>query len=214
MEKTNVLKESLGTFLRTLWDLMVLNWLWILCCLPLVTVGPATCAMLSVTLKLARGEPVYTAKDFFRRFRSEFKPALLLGLLAMAVLTISCGDIYFALQQTGFARSLYLVIGILAAAVFLTVFSYGFALEAMFENPLKVQLVNAFKLAFVAPGKTVSLWLIWMSPVLVLLLLPMNVVAPLGFLYVLLGASGPAWTCSRVLRDVFDKANGSPVIPQ
>ena len=110
-------------------------------------------------------------------------------------------------------QSLYLVIGILVASVLLTVFSYGFALQAMFENPLKTQLLNACKLAFLSPGKTVALWLIWMFPVLVLLALPLNVVWPLGFLYVLVGASAPAFLNSRILRDIFDRVNGGPVIP-
>ena len=214
MEKSNPLKESLGNFLRNLWDLMILNWLWLLCCLPVLTIGPATCAMLAVTLKLARGEATHAAKDFFCSFRDNFKPALLLGLLATAMLVVACGDIYFALQQTNIFRSMYLVIGILVAAVFLTVFSYVFALQAIFENPLKVQLQNAFKLAFVAPGKTITMWLIWMSPILALVVLPPVAVGMLGFLYIIVGASCPAYLCSRILRNIFDLVNGSPVIPE
>lgn len=214
MEKSNPLKESLGTFLRNLWDLMILNWLCLLCCLPVVTIGPAVCAMLTVTLKLVRGEPAYPVKDFFRSFRENFRPALLLGLLATVILIAALGDLWLALQLEGFLQSLYLVVGILVAAIFLTVFSYVFALQAMFENPLKVQLKNAFKLAFVAPGKTISMWMIWLFPLLVLLALPPMAVKELGFLYVLVGFSGPAYLNSRILRDIFDKVNGSPVIPE
>lgn len=214
MEKSNPLKESLGTFLRNLWDLMILNWLCLLCCLPVFTIGPALCGLLSVTLKLARGESVYPAREFFRSFKENFKQALLLGLLAAVILTAACGDLYFALQLEGFFRSLYLVVGILVFSIFLIVFSYAFSLQAMFENPLKVQLQNAFKLAFVAPGKTISLWMIWLLPVLALVGLSLSVVAPLGFLYILFGISGPALAASRILRDIFDRVNGSPVIPQ
>lgn len=214
MEKTNPLKESLGTFLRTLWDLMILNWLWVLCSLPVLTIGPATCAMLTVTLRLVRGEPAYEVKDFFHGFRANFKPALLLGLLATVILVAACGDLWLALQLEGFLHSLYLVVGILVAAIFLTVFSYVFALQAMFENPLKEQLKNAFKLAFVTPGKTISMWMIWLFPVLFLAVISPMVTSKLGFLYILFGASGPAYLNSRILRDIFDKVNGSPVIPE
>lgn len=214
MKKANPLLESLGAFLRTLFDLMALNWLWLLCSLPLVTMGPATCALLAVTLKLARGEPVYAAKDFFRSFRRNFVPALLMGLLAAAMLVVAGGDIRFALGQSGLYRTVYLALGILIGSLCLTVVSYGFGLLAMFENPLKVQLSNAFKLAFLAPAKTVALWLIWLFPLLVLVALPLNVVWPLGFVYLLVGVSGPAYLNSRILRDVFDRINGSPVIPE
>ena len=92
--------------------------------------------------------------------------------------------------------------------------SYVFALQAMFENPLKVQLQNVFKLAFVAPGKTITMWLIWMSPILALVVLPPVAVGMLGFLYIIVGASCPAYLCSRILRNIFDLVNGRPVIPE
>lgn len=214
MEKIHPLKAALGNGMRILWDLMVVNWLWFLCSLPVVTIGPATCALYSVTLKLARDEPVYPAKEFFLAIRNNFVPALLMGLLSIAILVVACGDLFFALQISGFLQTLYLIIGILATSVCLTIVSFAFALQAMFENPLKKQLANAVKLAFLAPGKTISLWMVTILPILLIVAVPLNVVAPLGFLYLILGASGPAYLNSRTLRGIFDKVNGSPAIPE
>ena len=50
MEKTHPLKEFLGTGLRHLWDLMVLNWMWFLCSLP-VMVGVAVYAVCILVFK-------------------------------------------------------------------------------------------------------------------------------------------------------------------
>lgn len=205
MEKQNVLKESLGSFLRNLWDLMLLNWLWVLCSLPLVTAGPATCGLYAVTLKLARKEPVYPVKDFFRGFRENLKPGLLLGGLTALLAVVAGGDAYFAVSQTGPIRSGYLVLAIVIASVAMTVLAYGFALQAMFETPLKLQLLNVMKLAVVAPGRTVLLWLILLAPAGILLLLPPAASQLLGPLYVMLGISGPVYACSRILRNLFDK---------
>lgn len=205
MEQRNVLKESLGTFLRNSWDLIILNWLWILCSLPVVTIGPATCGLYSVTLKLARKESVYPVKEFFRGFRDNFKTGLVLGLMALALLVVCAGDAYFALTQAGQFRSLYLVIAVIMASLLLTLVAYSFALQAMFENPLKRQLQNVVKLAFVAPVRTVQLWLILLIPVIVFLLLPPVALKMLGFLYMILGISGPVFACSHILRKVFDK---------
>lgn len=213
MKQSNTLKESLGSFLHNLWDLMILNWLWLLCSLPLITVGPASCALYYVTLKLVRGEAVYPVKDFFRTFRDNFKPGLLLGLLAAVLLTVAAGDAFFAVQQTGMLRTVYLVIAIVVGALFLTLTCFAFPLQAMFENPLKIQLRNAFLLAFTAPGKTLLLWAIALIPAAAALLLPPVALRMLGFLYVILGASGPVFLSSRILRDLFDRINGAPVIP-
>ena len=54
MKQQDKLKESLLRFLHDLFDLMVVNWLFLLCSLPVLTVGPAACGLYTVTLKLAR----------------------------------------------------------------------------------------------------------------------------------------------------------------
>ena len=214
MEKQNKLKDSLLRFLRDLFDLTILNWLWLLCCLPVFTLGSATCGLYTVTLKMAREEPVSPVKDFFRGFRENFKPGLLLGLAVVLLAVVSAGDVWFALNISGGLHTLYLVIAMLMGVICLILLSFSFALQAMFDNPLKTQLVNAFKLAVVAPGKTVLLWLILLLPVLAALLLPVVIVQALGFLYVVLGISGPVYGASFLLRTIFDKVNGSPVVAQ
>ena len=213
MRQTDKLKSSLGYFLRTMFDLMVLNGLWFLCSLPLVTIGPATCALYSVTLKLARDEDASAVKGFFLAFRDNLKAGFLLELMALVLGVVAGVDAWFALQQTGLFQTVYLVVAVIIGAVFLTFLCYTFPLQAMFRNSLKVQIKNAFALAFVSPVKTIMLWLITLFPIAAALLLPRNIVGILGFLYLMVGFSGPVFLNSRILRDVFDKVNGSPVIP-
>ena len=55
--------------LRLIW----LNLLWFLCCLPVVTIGAATTALYSVTLKYARDEEGYLTRSFFQAFRQNFR---------------------------------------------------------------------------------------------------------------------------------------------
>lgn len=212
MKRFDSLKASFGYFLRTMGDLMVLNWLWIVCSLPVVTIGPATCALYCVTLKVARDEDTAVIKGFFRAFRDNLKPGIILGLIALALGVISAVDAFFALQQEGMFRTVYLVIACIMGAVCLIFVCYTFALQAMFRNPLKTQIKNAFSLAFIAPGKTIMMWLITLFPVAAALFLPRLAIQSLGFLYVMMAFSGPVFLNSRILRDVFDKVNGGPVI--
>ena len=193
-------------------DLMILNWLWFFTSLPVITIGPASCAMYSVTLKLVRGEHAATVRDYFRAFRDNFKKGLVLGLIAIAFVLVAFVDYRFALAQTGLFNKLYLALAILIGSLGLTFIAYVFPLQAMFENPLKQQIKNAFALSVSAPGKTLMMWLILVFPVAALLL-PTVVLAMLGFLYLIFGFSGPAYINSRILRDIFDKVNGSPVRP-
>ncbi|MBR3949042.1 MAG: YesL family protein [Oscillospiraceae bacterium] len=212
MKQQSKLKDSLLRFLRDLFDLTVLNWLWLVCSLPIVTVGPATCALYAVTLKMAREEPVSPVKDFFRGFRVNAKPGFLLGLAAAVLLAAAAGDLWLARQLTGNFRTLYLVVAVMVAVIFLIFLAYTFPLQAMFDSSVKTHIKNAFKLTVVAPVKTLFLWLILLIPVLFALVLPPVAVASLGFLYIIAGISGPVYGASYILRNLFDYVNGSPVV--
>lgn len=210
MKQRSAALESLENFLRTMGDLMILNWLWFLCSLPIVTVGPATCALYSVTLKLAHGEPASTAKDFFLSFRTNWKEGFLLSLIALLLAVVAAGDAWFALQQTGSYRTLYLVVAAVIGVIFLIFICYTFALQAKFENPLKQQIKNAFLLAFISPGRTIAMWLILVFPLVFALLIPQIAVQMLGFVYLMLAVSGPAYLNSQLLCKVFEKVGAIP----
>ncbi|MFQ9510793.1 MAG: DUF624 domain-containing protein, partial [Lachnospiraceae bacterium] len=53
------LDNPVWRFIGKLVDVALLNLLWIICCIPIVTIGPATTAMYYVTLKLVRDEEGY-----------------------------------------------------------------------------------------------------------------------------------------------------------
>ncbi len=208
MDRRNKLRASLGAFLRTLCDLMLLNLLWALCVLPVVTVGPATGALCAVSLKLARGEPVATLQTFFTAFRSGFRRAVLLGLLGLGGLAVAYVDWRFALAQTGSVRVLFLVVAVVISAAALAYWAWAFALHAGFENSLKGTIKNAFSLAFVEPGKTLLIWLAIAAPVLIALLLPEVAVIYLGWAYILFAVSAPAYFAARSQVKVFERFGG------
>lgn len=212
MKQQDFLKSSFLHFLRILGDLMVLNLLWFICCIPIITVGPASCGMYSVLLKLARKEQTSTIKDFFRAFKENIKAGLVIGVLVLVLVLVTIVDASFAANIEGTLQTVYIVVAAIIGAIALTLYCYAFAVQAMFENPLKVQLKNVFSLAFVNPGKTIMMWLIAAFPVIVGVALPQYIVARLGFLYLIMGVSGPAYLISRLLRDIFDKVNGAPIV--
>ena len=65
------LLDRLGT-------LLILNLLFLLCSLPIVTVGAASTALYTVTLREARGDARSILSGFFTAFRKNFWKATLL----------------------------------------------------------------------------------------------------------------------------------------
>ena len=76
--------------MERVWTLVVLNVLWVLCSLPVVTIGPSTAALYQVLGKVIQGEDSHTARKFFAAWRENFKCALLVWLPMLAVLVL-CG---------------------------------------------------------------------------------------------------------------------------
>lgn len=62
-----------------------LNILWLVCSLPIVTIGASTTALFYVTLKMAEDRDDGLTRMFFKAFRENFKPATKLWLILLAV---------------------------------------------------------------------------------------------------------------------------------
>ncbi|MDO4471106.1 MAG: YesL family protein, partial [Bacillota bacterium] len=73
-------------------DFLLLNFLFILTSLPIVTLGASITALYSVNLKMVRNEESYITRDYFRAFRKNFKiatPAFLFFLFMGSLMGIN-----------------------------------------------------------------------------------------------------------------------------
>lgn len=208
MDRGSTLKESLGRFLRVLGDLLLVNALWFVCSLPVITAGPATCAAFSVLMKVVREESNGTIGEFFGTFKKSFKNGLFLGLIADALIIIIAVNVMFAMRQSRPLSVIYFILSGILGVLLLIFISYVFALEARFENTVKGHIVNAFKLAVISPGKTLTMWLVYAILPASMLLLPEVAVYYLGWFYLLFGVSLPLYINSKTLRNLFDRIPG------
>ena len=214
MEGKSKLASSLGLFLRRLWDLMVLNILWILCCLPVFTFGPATSALSRVMITLVRGGSEAVAKNFFLAFRRDFGKAVILGLIGLLGLAVAVSDILFAVSLTGGMRIVFLIVAVLVSSLVFSYLAYVFALHAFFENSIVGQIKNALSLAAAAPLDTLKIWFCFAVPVAAFLLLPEIAVIYIGFLYILFGISAPAYFAAKHQSKVIARFDGTQSVQE
>ena len=73
-------------------DLLLLNLLGAVCCLPVLTAGPALAALAGTSLLLVRGEEEGVVRTYFRVFRGSLKKGVALGLLFLAAGTVLAVD--------------------------------------------------------------------------------------------------------------------------
>lgn len=131
-------------FISRLWDLLQLNFFWLLCSLPIVTIGASTVAACSVALKMAEDTEGYIARSFWKAFKENLKCGIPLGILGLIAVYAVYLDFQFwnATESVGF-----LVMGIIAIFAFSMGFIYAFPLMARYENTLVKTLKNSYEIS-------------------------------------------------------------------
>ncbi len=131
-------------FLGRVADLVWLNILYIICCLPIFTIGAATSALYYVTMKMVADEEGYITKSFFKSFKDNFKQATIIWLFLMLAGFIFFIDFRILRSMEGTpSKVIYVIICVVAMLVmFMT--TYIFPLLAKFENTIKNSIKNAF----------------------------------------------------------------------
>ena len=130
--------------LSRLADLAILNILWLICSLPIVTVGAATTALVSVTMKMTDDKEGYIFRSYIKAFRKNFKQSTIAWLIILVVILVLGADYYIMCQWDSELSFAMKTIVILAALIVLFVGLYMFPLIAKFENTMKEYFRNAF----------------------------------------------------------------------
>ncbi|MBR2540961.1 MAG: YesL family protein [Mogibacterium sp.] len=187
-------------FLSRLVDLVMLNVITLIYCLPLITAGGALTAMNYVLLHLHRGDESYIIRMFRKSFRENFRQGIPEGLLALAAAGITAVDLW-ALHGSGSraATLMMIVITIIAVMIFVTCV-YMFALQSRYENKVSGTILNAVRLAIGNLPTSVgmaAIWLIWIA-----ILVFLYRAAPLFFL--IFGLTMPGYLCTMLYNRIFE----------
>jgi uncharacterized membrane protein YesL len=133
-------------FMQSLLALVKINFLWLLCSIPIVTMGAATIAAFDVTMKMAKDEEGYVAHQFMRAFKANIRNGIPLGILFLFCLYAVWLDFSLFNQLEGNPMIL-LVMGMVSGFIFLMAFIFAFPLQARYENTLFRTLKNSVDIA-------------------------------------------------------------------
>ena len=154
-----------------IFDVFILNSLWLLCCLPIFTIGPSTIAFYYSMINLIYGEEKSISKDFFYSFKQNFKQGISLGLLLTIIGIFLIADVFMCYKSgTGiytFFMAFFLILFFLWAFIAL----YSFPLLAKFDKTNKDILIWAFVLSMKHVGRTILMLIlpvvgIWLCHIL------------------------------------------------
>ena len=181
-------------------DLMWLNILTMICCIPIITIGPSLTAMHYMALKIVRNEECYITRGFFKSFKENFFQGMIIGVLTLFITLLLVGDfVLLRNPELGFGKFLQIMITIIAVLFTFTVL-YVYPVLAKFANTTWRTIKNAFLMSIMQFPKTLLMIVIWALPLLLLWISGRTV--PIVFL---IGLSGPAWLCAHLYNKFFRK---------
>ena len=147
-------------------DLLVAGFLWLLCSIPVITIGTATAALYYTVVKVVRRGRDTVARSFFHSFRNNLRQgicATVIYLLYGGILTIYIMNLG-RLGDIGMNPYMYAAIGILLAVPFLFTGVYIFPVMSRFDAGMVKQFQYALHMSVGHMITTISL-IIWLAVV-------------------------------------------------
>ena len=163
--------SSFNRALARIADTVLLSIYWLVCCLPIVTIGASTTALYYACMKNHQQEGTNT-RNFFHAFIRDLKQSLVLELIVILVAGTLAFEL-FVLPQMDIPLG-DLVQGFLTvcAIIGIAMLSYLFPLLARYDTPVLQRFRNALVMSLVNFHYTLLILLINCVPLLLLLLMP------------------------------------------
>ena len=195
-------------FMGRVADLILLNLLCILCCVPVITAGASITALYYVTLKMARDEESYIIRSFFRSFKQNFKQATIINVIMLLTAVILFIDLRIARDGSGTMYKVLFALFSAFALIYSLILLYIYPILAKFFNSVKNTFVNALLMSIRHLPQTLLMLAISASPLLLIWLFVYanfaQVTSILIMLFVLLGFSTLAYWKSKIFVKIFD----------
>ena len=182
-------------------DLILLNILFLITCLPVFTIGASVTALYTLCFRLMREEYSGIIKSYFKAFKDNFKQATVIWLLLLAAVTPALYYFSLLLQMEGILRYSGFVFVIIAILGLMTG-SYVFPWISQFENSTVQALKNALILSISRLPRSLCVLAINLVPLIVWFINP-ELFIQVSFLWVALYFAAAAYMNTGILWHVF-----------
>lgn len=189
-------------FLSKFCDLMLLNCLFLLTCIPVVTAGAAISAMYYMVLKMHEDEEPSIAKGYFKAIKDNFKQATLIWVPLLFAFAFFAADLYIIYNVIDPSYGWLQVPVWIIIFILLSILIYSFPLLSSFECSTKQLLKNSILLSLGNIPTTIFIVAIQLG-ILYLCALSGELLVVTGSLALFFGCAGMAYFYALFLGRIF-----------
>lgn len=133
----------LSRVLTKVFDLCLLNILFLITSLPIFTIGVSLSALYTVTLAMSKNEESPVFKMYFRMWKQNFKKGMIAGLILLGIVALLIFDMWIWWNSRISYRMFFMIATLVLLSLVIMVSNWVFPLIAKFENSVKNMFKNA-----------------------------------------------------------------------
>lgn len=200
------LESPLMQMLTRIGDMILLNVLFLLCSIPVITLGASLAAMNKMLQEIVYDSDSSTVKGFFRAFKANFRQATVVWLIVLLIIASLFCDYLLIITFFSGSEAVRWMLGLLAvlAVLVLSVVSYMVPMLVRYDSRLKQHVNNAIILVFLKLPRTIGLLALNLLP-LIILALSLNVFIQTLIFWVFIGFAFTTYMGTLLLKPVFDE---------
>ncbi len=191
--------SGIMSFLGKVADILILNLLTLLCCIPIVTIGASITAAHYTALKMHRDTDNYVVRNFFRSFKANLLQGILIWILWIVVVALSVFA-YLFYPEGGISTVLKIIMCSMLIFIAMTTM-WLFPMQARFSNSIRITIRNAFMFSCRYILRTLGMLVVTATGAALWIFLG----AELYWIPLLFGISLPIYLCAMMYSKVFEK---------
>ena len=189
-------------------DFILLNLLFIVLCIPVVTIGPAIAALIHTTLKLSEDENRTLVKPFWNEFKRDITKKMLLWIVYLVLIAalVYMAQFYWNFANTNadlfkiicfmlFMLSAFILVVTIVASII------GLAMTTQYFSPIKRLVKNSYLLIIVMPVQS----LIMAAVIIAVTLFSIYQTVPVVSFFLVIGFAAIAYSFAPLIREFFTK---------
>lgn len=186
-------------------DVVILNLLCIISCLPIVTIGASITAAYSIAMKMVKDEETYITKEFIKKFKENFKTSTIVWSLMLIIGGVLLFDFYMSklVLNESISKVLQLIFTMISIIYIFTLI-YVFPMISKFENTIKNTMINSTLISIQNLPYTVMMVILNLSPLLLISLFS-SYWGQIIFFYTVIGFGIITYINSIFFEKIFNK---------
>lgn len=186
-------------------NIVILNFLYILFSIPIITIGASTTATYFVAMKIVQNEEGYIFRTFIKSFKENFKISTIVWIMIMLVGGVLILDFHIsnAIPNSSISNIFKLILTMVSIIIIFNI-TYVFPIICKFDNSIKNTIINAILISIQNLPYTIIMSLLNLIPIISILFFS-NYLGYIAFFYIIIGYAVVSCINSFFLNNILNK---------